>query len=88
MEPMEVVVADVEQTMTAQDAALTLARALAKVELVSPVEAQAPLRELLENTLTMVVGARRELPEGILLVLEVAKGILQAKEPGTGVFAS
>lgn len=83
----EVVVADVEQTKTAQDAALVLARALAKVELVQPVEMREPLRDLFENALTMVVGAKRELPDGILRVLEVAEAALQAKEQGTGAYA-
>jgi hypothetical protein len=76
-----------QQTMPATKAAVTFARGLAHVDRVEPVELREPLRVLLEANLEATVGAKRELPDGVLRALSVAQALEKAPEPGTGAYA-
>ena len=79
--------AELEQTMPATEAALVFARALAKVDQISPKEMVEPVRDLLENALQAVVGAKRELPQGVLRSLAIAGALVASPAPGTGAYS-
>lgn len=81
---------ELQQPMPATEAALVLARALAKVDHISPKTIVEPTRYLLETALQATVGvpAKKELPQGVLRALAIAQGLVDAPpEPGAGVFS-
>lgn len=78
--------------MPAPQMAVVFARALAKVDMISPKAVGDPIRDLLENALESIVGAgaKREMPAGILRVFALAQALLDAPAdpaPGAGTFA-
>ena len=84
---MEVVVDDkLEQPMPATAAAVQIARGLANVDRL-PSEVQAAVTALLEAALEGTVGAKRELPAGVIRALDLATALQKVPQPGTGAFA-
>lgn len=75
-----------EQPMPATAAAVQIARGLACVDRL-PGPVQDAVTTLLEAALEGTVGAKRELPAGVLRALDLATALQKVPQPGTGVFA-